>query len=268
MAFNRIPVIEPFYKGDNHLYLLKYGYLAGSILHDLKLFDNSPVQEKYDAFIAIYLFSIISVHMDLMGKPTGLNNAKHFKNKIYMITNTFMHNKLLQELSLLYLKIKLLNENKYNINNEFKLEYKSIDNILNILDETMIYIIHMILSYNYKIIEEFISSPTIYELPKLFDTINDKLIIDFDLISIHIDNNIYDNFYCFDPDIKFNEYGNEIIPIHHDIFYGYYSVVRNFRKYDSIKPVSITFSNYNNIIEPNKYIKDIIEKIKIITFEK
>ena len=99
-------------------------------------------------------------------------------------------------------------------------------------------------------------------------TINDKLIIDFDLISIHIDNNIYDNFYCFDPDIKFNEYGNEIIPIHHDIFYGYYSVVRNFRKYDSIKPVSITFSNYNNIIEPNKYIKDIIEKMKIITFEK
>jgi hypothetical protein len=267
MSFYRIPVIEPFYRGDNELYLKKYGYLSGTILHDLELFEKSSDQEKHDAFIAIYLFSIISVHLDLMGKPTGLDNAKLFKNKIYIITNTIMHNDLLLELSLLYLKIKLLEENKYDINDEFKLEYKSINNILNILDEMMIYIIHMIISYNHYNIDVYINSPNIHELPKLFDTINESIVIDFDLIIKYIDNNINYYFYHFDPDIELNEFGNEIIPLHHDIFYGYYTIIRNFRKYESIKPVNITFSSYNDIVEPNKYIRDIIVKMKLITFK-
>jgi hypothetical protein len=79
MTFSRTPIITPYYHGDNYLYKIKYGYSIGKILHDLDLFKKALLQEKYDAFIGLYLFSIISVHIDLIVKPRGLENARLFK---------------------------------------------------------------------------------------------------------------------------------------------------------------------------------------------
>jgi hypothetical protein len=56
---------------------------------------------------------------------------------------------------------------------------------------------------------------------------------------------INDSFYMFDPIIEFNEYGREIIPEHHELFYGEKTIVRDFRKITDIKPNNINFSKYN-----------------------
>jgi hypothetical protein len=202
MSFSRIPVITPYNRGDNLLYLKKYGRSIGTILHDLDLFKKSSEQEKIDAFIGLYLFSIVSVHMDLMGEPCGLENAKKFKNKIYIITNTIMHNPIIQKLGLLYLEIKLLIEN----------DYKNMDQILNLLDDTLIFVIHVIVSFNYTKIKEFIQSYPINELPIIYETIYPELNIDLLLILSKINNDIiYNSFYRFDPFIEFNEYGKQTI---------------------------------------------------------
>lgn len=262
MSFSRIPVITPHYRGDNQLYKNKYGCLVGTILHDLGLFNKASYQEKIDAFIGVYLFSIVSVHMDLIGQPKGLDNAKKFKNKIYVITNTIMHNELVQKIGVLYLEIKLLKEYKYVPENSDK----TMDQILNILDDTLIYIIHMILSFNYLKITDYIESFTTEKFPIIYDTINPDLNIDISSILSKIDEKINESFYCFDPVIEFNEYGMEIIPVFHDIFYGCYSIVRNFRNIFEIKPVDSSFSKYNSKQDPLKYINEIIEEIKFIKF--
>lgn len=262
MSFSSIPVITPYYRGDNLLYKNKYGYLVGTILHDLELFNKAPYQEKVDAFIGVYLFSIVSVHMDLLGQPTGLDNAKKFKNKIYVITNTIMHNELLQKIGVLYLEIKLLKEYKYVPDNSDK----SMDQILNILDDILIYIIHMILSFNYLKITDYIQSYTIEKLPTLYETINPDLEIDVSFILSKINEKINESFYCLDPTIQFNEYGMEIIPVFHDLFYGSYSIVRNFRNVYETKSVSSSFSKYNLNPDPLKYIVEIIEEIGLIKF--
>ena len=253
MAFSRIPIITPYNRGDNVLYLNKYGKSIGTILHDLVLFNKSTEQEKMDAFIGLYLFSIISVHMDLIGYPRGLDNAKKFKNKIYIITNTIMHNPIIQKLGLLYLEIKLLKENNYIV--------KNMDQILNILDDAIIYAVHIILSFNYTKITDYIQSYPINKLPIIYETIYPELNIDllfiFDKIN---DDIIYKSFYSFDPIIEFNEYGQEIIPEHSDIFYGPYSIVRNFRKIKEIKPINNIFKYVK--LDPLKCI-DEIEVIKL-----
>lgn len=269
-TFTKIPVITPYNRGDNLLYRTKYGYPIGTILHNLELFNNAPLQEKYDAFIGIYLFSIISVHMDLIAKPKGLNNAKTFKNKIYIITNTIGHNPIIQELSLLYLKIKLLKENNYSLEDNYSY-YKSLDNILNILDDNLIYFIHMILSYNYKVIKDYCTNNIIYDLPKMYETIYPNLVIDLSLILSKIDDNINESFYRFDPKIEFNEYGHEIIPEHHEIFYE--STVRNFRNFDEIKEIDNIFCEHNRLVIYNKnnpldHIMIIIHNFKEIKFKK
>lgn len=269
MTFTTIPIITPYYRGDNLLYEIKYGYRIGKILHDLELFNNASNQEKIDAFFGLYLFSIISVHMDLIAKPRGLDNARKFKNKIYIITNTIIHNPIIQELGILYLKIKLLKENNYSFGESF-IHYKNMDNLLNIIDDLLVYLIHMILSFNYTIIKEYIESPVIDELPKIYDTVNPNLIIHLPLILSLIDDNINESFYIFDPIIKFNEFGQEIIPEHHDIFYNG-SIVRNFRNIYDIKKVDNIFCEHNykvinNKDYPLKHIISIIENIKKIEF--
>lgn len=262
MSFFNIPVIAPYYRGDNLLYKNKYGYLIGTILHDLELFKKASYQEKIDAFIGVYLFSIVSVHMDLLGQPKGLNNAKIFKNKIYVITNTIMHNELLQKIGVLYLEIKLLKEYKYTPENSDK----NMDQILNILDDTLIYIIHIILSFNYLKIRDYIESFTTEKFPIIYETINSDLDIDISSILSKIDEKINESFYCLDPIIEFNEYGMEIIPVFHDLFYGSNSIVRNFRNVFEIKKVDSSFSKYNLSQEPLRYINEIIEEIELIKF--
>ena len=255
MAFSKIPVITPYYRGDNVLYSNKYGKSIGIILHDLELFNKTSEQEKIDAFNGLYLFSIISVHMDLMGLPRGLNNPMKFKNKIYIITNTIIHNPIIQKLGLLYLEIKLLKENNYIVDNCI---YKNMDQILNKLDDTLIFLIHIIISFNYTKIIEFIESNPIEKIPIMYETIYPKLNIDLSLILSKInDDIIYTSFYSFDPIIEFNEYGREIIPEHHELFYGPYSIVRNFRRINETKPINSTFSK----VDPLKCI-DEIEIIK------
>jgi len=256
MAFSRIPIITAYNRGDNILYSRKYNKAIGVILHDLELFNKSSNQEKIDAFIGIYLFSIISVHMDLLGEPKGLDNAKKFKNKIYIITNTIMHNTTLQKLGLLYLEIKILKENNYIVEN---CEYKNMDQILNYLDDNIIFVIHMILSFNYTKIRDFIKGPQIENIPTIYDIIYPELIIDLLFILSKINKEtIHESFYSFDPIIEFNEYGREIIPEHHDIFYGAYSIVRNFRKIYDIKPIESTFLT----LDPFKCI-DEVKRIKL-----
>jgi hypothetical protein len=262
MSFSSIPVIAPYFFGDNLLYKDRYGYLIGTILHDLDLFNKASYQEKIDAFLGIYLFSIVSVHMDLLGQPRGLENAKKFKNKIYVITNTIMHNEILQKIGVLYLEIKLLKECKYTpINSD-----KSMDQILNILDDTLIYIIHMILSFNYLVIISYIESYDIKEIPIIYETINPDLNINFSYILSKIDDKINESFYYFDPTIKFNEYGMEIIPVFHDLFYGSKSIVRNFRDVFEKKSVNYIFSKYMSNEDPLTYINRIIEEIEMIKF--
>jgi hypothetical protein len=252
-TFTRIPIITPYYRGDNLLYKKKYGYLIGTILHDLELFNKASNQEKHDAFSGLYLFSIISVHMDLITIPRGLKNARNLKNKIYIITNIINQNPIIQELGILYLEIKLLKENNYKLENNFN-HYKNLDNLLNILDDTLIYIIHIILSYNYIIIKEYIHSYNINDLP--------NIIIDLSLILSKIDKDINNSFYQFDPIINFNEYGCEIIPEHHELFYEG-SIVRNFRNITQTKNCDYNFKVINN-----KHIIEIIDNIKAIKFKK
>ena len=257
--FSRIPVIMPHFRGDNVLYKNKYGYHIGTILHNIELFNQTPLQEKYDAFTGLYLFSIISVHLDLIEKPK-IHNAINFKNKIYIITNTIIHNPIIQKLGVLYLEIKLLKESNVEFNEKYN-QYKNYDYFLNILDDIIVYLIHIILSYNYKIIKDYIKSYNIYEIPKLYDTINLELEIDLVFILSKINDNMNDNFYCFDPVIEFNEFGREIIPEHHEIFYGYNSIIRNFRKFNEIKEIDKNLSEHtikiiSNQHDPLKHIKD------------
>jgi len=272
LTFTRIPVITPYYRGDNILYKRKYGYPIGTILHDLELFNKAPIQEKCDAFIGIYLFSIISVHMDLIAKPRGLDNARKFKNKIYIITNTLIHNSIIQELGVLYLEIKLLKEYNYSLEDNY-IHYKNLDNLLNIIDDTLIYIIHIIISYNYKMIKEYIEDYDVISLPKIYENIHSNLVMDLSLILSKIDDNINNSFYRFDPTITFNDFGREIIPEHHELFYNYESVVRNFRDIYEIKSIDRKFCEHNyqvisNKDEPLKHIINIICNIKDIKYKK
>ena len=266
--FIRIPIITPYNRGDNLLYERKYGYRIGTILHNLELFNKASNQEKYDAFIGLYLFSIISVHMDLIAKPRGLDNARKFKNKIYIITNTIMNNPIIQELSILYLKIKLLKENNYSLEESF-IHYKNMDHLLNIIDDLLIYIIHIIIYYNYNIIKDYTESNPVNDLPKIYDTIYQNLIIDLPLILSSIDDNINESFYRFDPTIEFNEFGQEIIPEHHELFY-HGSIVRNFRNIYDTKVIDDIFCEHNRTIINNKCdpLKHIIDNLKEIKFFK
>jgi hypothetical protein len=150
-----------------------------------------------------------------------------------------MQNSILQKLGLLYLEIKLLKENNYIVENS---KYKNMDQILNILDDNLIFIIHIILSFNYIKIIDFIQSNPIYNLPIIYETIYPEINIDLLLILDKINNeNINNVFYRFDPIIEFNEYGQEIIPEHHELFYGHHSIIRNFRKINDTKPIEPTF---------------------------
>jgi hypothetical protein len=228
MAFSKIPIITPYYRGDNTLYREKYGYSIGTILHDLDLFKKSSDQEKYDAFAGIYLFSIISVHMDLIGFPRGLDNSNRLKIKMFNVTNLIMNNYIIQKLGIIYLHIKLLKEN----NHEFD---TNPDMILNLLDDISIFIIHIILSFNYMNIENYIKYNSSLEL---------NLDLEFILKNVNF-KNIDELFFMFDPIIEFNEYGREIILEHHELFYGEKTIVRNFRKITDIKPNNINFSKYN-----------------------
>jgi hypothetical protein len=235
MEFSRIPVIEPYNRGDNFLYKITYGRSIGIVLHNLEIFRSAIDQEKINAFIGLYLFSIISVHIDILYNPRGLDNAKRLKNKMYIVSNTIMHNPIIQKLALLYLEIKLLKEHNYIVKNS---DYKNMDQILNLLDDTLIFLIHLILSFNYTKIIEFIQGPHINQLPIMYETIHPDLNIDLlFILSLVNDDIIFNSFYCFDPMIEFNEYGWEIIPEHYEILYG--SIVRNFRGITDTKPINI-----------------------------
>jgi hypothetical protein len=228
MSFLKIAIITPYYRGDNTLYREKYGYLIGTILHDLDLFKKSSDQEKYDAFAGIYLFSIISVHMDLLGFPRGLDNSNRLKIKMFHVTNLIMNNNSIQKLGIIYLHIKLLKENYHQFESDP-------DITLNLLDDILIFIIHIILSFNYTNIENYIKM-----------NLKLELILDLELILKNINfKNIDELFFMFDPIIEFNEYGREIILEHHELFYGEKTIVRNFRKITDIKPNNINFSKYN-----------------------
>ena len=96
----------------------------------------------------------------------------------------------------------------------------------------------------------------------MYDTINPNLITDLSLILSKINDNINDSFYRFDPIIKFNENGYEIIPEHFGIFYGDDSIVRNFRNIDEIKEIDSMFCEYNL-----KHTINIIDDIKKIKFK-
>jgi len=230
MAFSKIAIITPYYRGDNTVYRDKYGYSIGTILHDLDLFKKSSDQEKHDAFAGIYLFSIISVHMDLIGFPRGLDNSNRFKIKMFDVTNLIMNNDIIQKLGIIYLHIKLLKENdhKFNTNTDPDL-------ILNLLDDVLIFVIHIILSFNYMNIINYIKMNLKLELN-----------LDLEIILKYINFKTIDElFFMFDPIIEFNEFGREIIPEHHELFYGGKTIVRNFRKITDTKPNNINFSKYN-----------------------
>jgi hypothetical protein len=266
ITFSRIPVITPYFRGDNILYKKKYNYSIGTILHNINLFKKKSDEEKYDAFMGLYLFSIISVHIDIIARPRGLKNAQNLKNKMYIIANTIIHNPIIQKLGIIYLEIKIVKESGMKFDQEKYNEYRNYDHFMNVLDDLLIYLIHIILSYNYKIIKEYIQSPQIYETPKMYETIYPNLIIDLSLILSKIDDNINELFYRFDPDIKFNEFGYEIIPEHSEIFYADKTIVRNFRNYHEIKEIDQSFSSHNQVVllnkdEPLKHIMNIIENI-------
>lgn len=230
MSLSRIPVITPYYRGDSSQYHAKYGYPIGTILHDLPLFKKASDQEKYDAFSGIYLFSIISVHVDLLGVPRGLHNSSRMKIKMFEITKLIMMNDVLQKLGIIYLHIKLLKEVKHKFDSD-----TNPDTILNLLDDIIIFIIHIILSFNYVNIFNYIK-----DCSKL------DMTIDLDVILKTVDNKMIDKmFFMFDPIIEFNEYGREIIPEHNDIFYGSGSIVRNFRNVTDTKPNNINFSQFS-----------------------
>ena len=230
MEFSKIPVIEPYNRGDNFLYKITHGRSIGIVLHNFEIFNTASDQEKINAFIGLYLFSIISVHIDILYNPRGLENAKRLKNKMYIISNTIMHNPIIQKLALLYLEIKLLKEHDYIVEN--------MDQILNVLDDTLIFSIHLILLFNYTKIIEFIHGPHINQLPIMYETIHPDLNIDLLFILSQVNDEIITNsFYQFDPIIEFNEYGWEIIPEHYELLYG--SVVRNFRGITDTKPINI-----------------------------
>lgn len=231
MSFSRIPVITPYYRGDSSQYHGKYGYPIGTILHDLTLFKKASDQEKYDAFSGIYLFSIISVHVDLLGIPRGLHNSSRMKIKMFEITNLMMTNDMIQKLGIIYLHIKLLKEVKHKFDSD-----TNPDTVLNLLDDILIFVIHIILSFNYVNIYKYISDQS----SKLDMNINLEFILK------KVDDKIIDDiFFMFDPIIEFNEYGREIIPEHNDIFYGVRSIVRNFRNIIVTKPNNINFSKFS-----------------------
>jgi hypothetical protein len=197
--------------------------------------------------------------------PRGLDNARLLKNKIYIITNTIMHNSIIQKLGVLYLEIKLLKESEIKFDQENS-EYKSFDHIMNVLDDALIYLIHMILSYNYETMRKYLESCHEYDLPKIYDTINPNLVIDLSLILSKINDNINESFYMFDPKIEFNKYGREIIPEHYEIFYSHGSIVRNFRKFNEIKEIDNKFCCHNYTVllnkkDPLKNITDMIDDI-------
>jgi len=230
MSFSRILVITPYYRGDNSQYHGKYGYPIGTILHDLTLFKKSSDQEKYDAFSGIYLFSIISVHVDLLGVPRGLHNSSRMKNKMFEITKCMMKNVMIQKLGIIYLHVKLLKE----VNHKFDTGTNP-DTVLNLLDDILIFVIHIILSFNYVNIFDYVK-----------DCLNLDMNIDLEFILSNVDNKMINKmFLMFDPIIEFNEYGREIIPEHNDIFYGSRSIVRNFRNVTDTKSNNIDFSKFN-----------------------
>jgi hypothetical protein len=187
------------------------------------------------------------------------------KNKIYIITNTIMHNPIIQKLGVLYLEIKLLKESEIKFDEKYS-EYKSFDHMMNVLDDALIYLIHIILSYNYETIKIYLESYHVYDLPKIYETINPNLVIDLSLILSKINDNINNSFYRFDPKIEFNEYGCEIIPEHSEIFYANGTIVRNFRKFNEIKEIDNIFDyhNYNIILNKNDPLKHITEMIENI----
>ena len=194
--FIQVPFIKSNTNIDNIMYKNKYQKQndANDILHNFIFFKESTEQNKIDAFIVIYLYTIVALHIDILYKPISncelpehnKEYARTINNKIRIIANTIAHIPIIQNLSIIYLGFKLINE-IYIINEQKKdikenTKFSNMDDLVDFIDDCLLYIIHIVLSYNYTEIIKYLNSKPINEIPILYETINENIELNLECI--------------------------------------------------------------------------------------
>jgi hypothetical protein len=147
-SFSTINIYEAKSNGRSDIWDQKYTDNIRDVLHNIKIFVDYKNNKKniiIDSFKYLYLYTLIKSYLSDINLNTDDNLNRLIEN--------ISENSILIELGTVYLSLKLLGEQIYISNRKFQNiceNYKYINLLLDFIDETLLYIIHIILSYNNK----------------------------------------------------------------------------------------------------------------------